>query len=180
MLIRGAPMRRSPVVTVVFMPLATGLLLGALAATLPARAQHASPDGFSICSFANSGGKLMQSSLGACQTLTDQAMRSFGLSASQAAIVATLQSFTANPNFDLPPRVVNASLASPKQFAAVGAFTDYWYPDVTDPANVELGVHLIYVKEDAKPRLFAMTYAVDGVEGHFSVLWNRALASPRK
>ena len=122
----------------------------------------------------------MQSNIGPCQPLTEQAMRSFGLSASQNAIVATLQSFAKNPGFDLPPQVVNASLAAPRQFAAVGAFSDYWFSDVTDPGNVDLGIHLRYVTEDVKPRLFQMTYAVDGGEGHFSVLWNRAPVLPRR
>jgi hypothetical protein len=172
-------MRRSLASTVVFTPLAV-LSLGVLAVITPGRAQHVDSDGFSICSFTNSGGKVMQSIIGQCQPLTDRAMQSFGLSASQIAIVATLQSIAANPGFDLPPQVVNASLAESRQFAAVGAFSDYWFPDVTTAGNVDLGVHLRYVTEDAKPRLLQMTYAVDGGEGHFSVLWNRALVSPRR
>jgi hypothetical protein len=172
-------MRRSPHLTVIFTLVATGLLLGGLAAAPPVRAQRVGPDGFSICSFSNSGGKLMQSVLGPCEALSDQAMRSFGLSANQAATVATLQSFAATPPVDVPPRLVNASLAAPRQFAAVGAFSDYWFPDVADPANVEVGAHLRYAtEEDGKPRLLQMTYAVDGGKGHFSVLWNRVLASP--
>lgn len=122
----------------------------------------------------------MQSNLGPCEPLTVQTIQSFGLSANQTAIVATLQSVAANPSVDLPPHVVNASLAEPRPFAAVGAFTDYWYPDVTAPGNVELGVHLLYVMEDAKPRLFQVRYAVDGGEGHFSALWNRVMVAPHR
>jgi hypothetical protein len=174
-------MRRSPAVTVVLMPLAAGLLLGGLAGYPPARAQHVNPDGFSICAFTNSGGKLMQSALGPCQPLTAQAMQSFSLSAGQAEIVARLQGFAAaDPAFDRLPPAANASLAAPKPFSSVGAFSDYWYPDASAPANVELGIHLLYVMDDAKPRLSQMTYAVDGGAGHFSVLWNRVLAQPRK
>ena len=171
-------MRRSSLFTVAFTSLAVALSVLAVAPS--ARAQQASTDGFSICSFTNSGGKLPQSILSACEPLTDQAMRSFGLSANQATIVATLQGIAANPTVDRPPPIANASLAAPKPFAAAGAFSDYWFADVTAPANVELGVHLLHDTENAKPRLFQMTYAVDGSDGHFSVLWNRALASPRK
>jgi hypothetical protein len=43
---------------------------------------------------------------------------------------------------------------------------------------VELGVHLRYASENAKPALYQMTYAVDGGAGHFTVLWNCVLATP--
>lgn len=173
-------MRRSPLITVV-MYLATGLLLGTLAAGPPASAQRVNSDGFSICAFSKSGGKLLQSEFGPCQALTDMAMRSFGLSASQAAIVATLQRFAADLSLDRPPSQAIASLAAPKQFAAVAAFSDYWLADPADAANVEVGVHLLYATEqDGMPRLSQMSYAVDGSAGHFSVLWNRVLALPSK
>jgi len=147
----------------------------------PARAQRVNPDGFSICAFSNSGSKLPQSEFGRCQALSDQAMQSFGLSATQVAIVATLQRFAADPSLDRPPSQAIASLAAPKQFSAVAAFSDYWLADPADAANVEVGVHLLYTTEDdGKPRLSQLTYAVDGGAGHFSVLWNRVLASPRK
>ena len=55
---------------------------------------------------------------------------------------------------------------------------DYWFPDTAHPSNVELGVHLRYMKENAKPELYQMTYTVDGSEGHFTVLWNRVLRTP--
>ena len=37
---------------------------------------------------------------------------------------------------------------------------------------------LRYMKENAKPELYQMTYTVDGSEGHFTVLWNRVLRTP--
>jgi hypothetical protein len=43
---------------------------------------------------------------------------------------------------------------------------------------VELGVHLRYASENAKPALYQITHAVDGGAGHFTVLWNRVLATP--
>ena len=35
---------------------------------------------------------------------------------------------------------------------------------VTDPGNVELGIHMRYVVEAAQPQLYQMTYAVDGTQ----------------
>lgn len=105
-------------------------------------------------------------------------MQSLGLSTSQIAIVGTLRSLAANPGLDPPSQPVNASLAEPKTFAAVGGFSDYWFADAANPGKVDRGVHLRYVTEDTRPRLFQMTYAPS--EGSFSVLWNRALASPRR
>ena len=167
-----------PVSADAFMRLA-GLLVLVFLVTTPARAQHVDADGFSICSIANSGGKLMQADIGPCQPLSEPAMQSFGLSAGQTAIVAALRGLAAGPGVDRS-RVVFASLAPAQPFAAVGAFADDWFPDGTQPGNIDLGVHLRYKTEDAKPQLFQMTYAVDGDEGHFTVLWNRALASPRR
>jgi hypothetical protein len=106
-------------------------------------------------------------------------MQSFGLSASQATIVATLQSFAVKPGFNpLQPMANAQSLAVPKKFVAAGDYSDYWFPDAANPSNVELGVHLRYVKQNAKPELYQMTYTVDGSEGHFTVLWNRVLRTP--
>jgi hypothetical protein len=156
------------------------LLLGVLADGTPARAQGYGPDGLSICAFTNSGGKAVRAVIGPCRPLNDQTMRSFDLSASQTAIVATLPSLVANPVVELPPRAANTSLAAARPFADVGALSDYWFPDPADPGNVAVGLHPLYMKEDESPRLTQMTYAVDGVEGHFTVLWNRALMSPRR
>ena len=104
---------------------------------------------------------------------------SFGLSASQATIVATLQSFAVQPGFNpLQPMANAKSLAVPKKFVAAGDYSDYWFPDAANPSNVELGVHLRYMKQNAKPELYQMTYTVDGSEGHFTVLWNRVLRTP--
>ena len=106
-------------------------------------------------------------------------MQSFGLSASQATIVATLQSFALQPGFNpLQPMANAQSLAVPKKFVAAGDYSDYWFPDAANPSNVELGVHLRYMKQNAKPELYQMTYTVDGSEGHFTVLWNCVLRTP--
>jgi hypothetical protein len=70
------------------------------------------------------------------------------------------------------------SLAVPKKFVAAGDYSDYWFPDAANPSNVELGVHLRYLKQNAKPELYQMTCTVDGSEGHFTVLWNRVLRTP--
>jgi hypothetical protein len=86
----------------------------------------------------------------------------------------------ANPVVELPPRAANTSLAAARPFADVGALSDYWFPDPADPGNVAVGLHQLYMKEDESPRLTQMSYAVDGAEGHFTVLWNRALMSPRR
>jgi hypothetical protein len=103
----------------------------------------------------------------------------FGLSPSQTAIIATLQSFAVKPGFNpLQPMANAKSLAAPKKFVAAGDYSDYWFPDTAHPSNVELGVHLRYMKENAKPELYQMTYTVDGSEGHFTVLWNRVLRTP--
>ncbi len=108
-------------------------------------------------------------------------MQSFGLSASQATIVATLQSFAVKPGFNpLQPMTNATSLAVPKKFVAAGDYSDYWFPDAANPSNLELGVHLRYVKENAKPELYQMTYTVDGSEGHFTVLWNRVCGRRRR
>ena len=57
-------------------------------------------------------------------------MQSFGLSASQATIVATLQSFAVQPGFDPFQPMANAkSLSAPKKFVAAGEYSDYWFPD---------------------------------------------------
>jgi hypothetical protein len=106
-------------------------------------------------------------------------MQSFGLSASQATIVATLQSFAVQPGFNpLQPMANAQSLAVPKKFVAAGDYSDYWFAEAANPSNVELGVHLRYMKQNAKPELYQMTYTVDGSEGHFTVLWNRVLRTP--
>jgi hypothetical protein len=98
---------------------------------------------------------------------------------SQATIVATLQSFAVQPGFNpLQPMANAQSLAVPKKFVAAGDYSDYWFPDAANPSNVELGVHLRYMKQNAKPELYQMTYTVDGSEGHFTVLWNRVLRTP--
>ena len=140
---------------------------------------HAGPDGFSICPFASSAAGSLDSTIGPCHPLTGQAMQSFGLSASQATIFATLQSFAVKPGFNpLQPMANAKSLAAPKKFVAAGDYSDYWFPDAANPSNVELGVHLRYMKQNAKPELYQMTYTVDGSEGHFTVLWNRVLRTP--
>jgi hypothetical protein len=55
-------------------------------------------------------------------------MQSFGLSASQATIVATLQSFAVQPGFNpLQPMANAQSLAVPKKFVAAGDYSDYWF-----------------------------------------------------
>lgn len=174
-------MRRREFITVGGTRFAAALCLGLLTATMPSRAQqHVGFDGFSICPFANSALGIMHSTIGPCQPLTDRAMESFGLSASQIAIVTTLQSFAVKPNFDLLQQMAKAkSLSAPKQFAAAGEYSDYWFPDATDPSNVQLGIHLRYIRQNEKPDLYQMTYTVDGSEGHFTVLWNRiALTTP--
>ncbi|MBR1090701.1 hypothetical protein JQ621_24810 [Bradyrhizobium manausense] len=147
-------------------------LLGLLATAAAGRAQNVDPDGFSICALTRAG------VLGPCQPLTEQAMRGFGLSTNQIAIIARLRDFAANPGLDPRPHLVNESLLEPKAFAAVGAFSDTWFADAANPGKVDLGVHLRYVTEDAGPQLFQMTYAADA--GHFSVLWNRALVSQHR
>jgi hypothetical protein len=140
---------------------------------------HAGPDGFSICPFASSAPGSLDSTIGPCRPLTGRAMQSFGLSPSQTAIIATLQSFAVKPGFNpLQPMANAKSLAAPKKFVAAGDYSDYWFPDTAQPSNVELGVHLRYMKENAKPELYQMTYTVDGSEGHFTVLWNRVLRTP--
>jgi len=149
--------------------------------------QHAGPDGFSICPFESSPHAkspreaLAAMKIGSCQPLTDQAMQSFGLSSSQTTLVATLQSFAVKQNFDLFQQIAKAkSLAAPKPFVVTDDYSDYWFPDAENPDNVPLGIHLRYWKENGKPELYQMTYTVDGNEGHFTVLWNRAaLTAPQ-
>jgi len=143
---------------------------------------HVGPDGFSICPFASSPRGVLQSTIGPCQPLTDQTMQSLGLSSSQTAIVATLQSFAVKPSLDLLQQMAKAkSLAEPKQFAAAGDYSDYWFPDAANPGNVELGIHLRYIKKNGSEQLYQMTYTVDGSDGHFTVLWNRAaLTTPQR
>jgi hypothetical protein len=155
---------------------AAALCAGLFAATMPICAQpHAGPDGFSICPFFSSPRGVTHSTIGPCQPLSERTMQSLGLSAGQTAIVATLRSFAGTPSLDLLQQMANAkSLAPPQQFAAAGDYSDYWFPDATNPTNVELGIHLRYLSQNAKPELYQMTYAVDGDEGHFTVLWNRA------
>lgn len=154
-------------------------LSGVIAAALPARAQpYTGPDGFGICPFANSALGVTHSTIGPCRPLTDQAMQSFGLAANQTGVVAILRSYAAKPAADLLQQLENTmSLAAPKQFAAAGRFSDYWFPDAADPSNVALGVHFRYVDEASKQQLFQMTYAVDGIDGHFTVIWNRVAAA---
>ncbi len=150
---------------------------------MPIRAQpHVGPDGFSICPFFSSPRGVTRSTIGPCQPLSDRTMQSFGLSASQTDIVATLQSFAVAPRSELPQQMANTkSFAAPRQFAAVGDYSDYWFPDATNPSNVELGIHLRYVSQNGKPDLYQMTCAVDSDEGHFTVLWNRvALTTPQQ
>ncbi len=162
---------------------AAALCAGLLAAATPIRAQpHVGPDGFSICPFFSSPRGVTQSTIGPCQPLSDRAVQNLGLSAGQTAIVATLQSFAATPSLDLLQQMANAkSLAPPQQFAAAGDYSDYWFPDATNPSNVELGIHLRYLSQNAKPELYQMTYTVDGDEGHFTVLWNWvALTTPQR
>ncbi|HLG82991.1 MAG TPA: hypothetical protein VKY22_18410 [Bradyrhizobium sp.] len=98
----------------------------------------------------------------------------------QIGIVAELQNLAASAGFDPPPRLIDSSLGQVREFAAVGAFSDYWLPDVTDQADVSLGVHLRYRVDDTRPRLFQMTYGVDGNDGHFTVIWNRAMVASRR
>jgi hypothetical protein len=87
---------------------------------------HAGPDGFSICPFAGSAFGPLHSTIGPCQPLTGQSMQSFGLSASQAAIVAILQSIAVKPAFNpLQPMANAKSLAVPKIFVAAGDYSDY-------------------------------------------------------
>ena len=101
---------------------------------------HAGPDGFSICPFASSAAGSLDSTIGPCHPLTGQAMQSFGLSASQATIVATLRRLA---RLQSVATMANAkSLAVPKKFVAAGDYSDYWFPDAANPSNVELGVHL--------------------------------------
>jgi hypothetical protein len=172
-------MSRLPAAAIVFLRFALVLCLGLPAATAPGRAEPAGRDGFSICAFAKSARGIMQSTIGPCQLLTAQALQSFSLSARETAIVAALQSFAPNPSFNLPQRLAKATaLAAPRLFAAAGNFSDYWFPDVTHPDNAELGIHMRYLVEGAKPQLHQMTYAVDGGETRFTVLWNRALVVP--
>ena len=174
-------MRLSFASMVLFMRLtAVPLLCVFTAAVPPAHAQQINPDGFSICTFSNPGGNILQLNIGPCQPLSDRAMQGFGLSAKQTEVVAMLKALAAKPVVDLPPPFAHASLGEPKQFSSVGAFTDYWSADVTNAKNANLGVHLRYVLEDEKPHLFQMTYAVDSSEGHFTVLWNRAVVKPRQ
>jgi hypothetical protein len=153
--------------------------LALLAATVTSRAEGSGPDGFSICAFGGSAAGPLKATIGPCQALTGEAMERFGLSASQLAIVASLQRFAIS-GFDPPQGATIAkSLAASMPFAAVGPYSDYWFPDVADPRNAELGVHMRYRVEDARPQLSQMTYAVDGRDGHFTVLWNRILMAPR-
>jgi hypothetical protein len=70
------------------------------------------------------------------------------------------------------------SLAPLREFAAAGEFSDYWFPDATDPGSVELGVHFRYDKGPAKSDSYQMTFAIDGADGHFTVLWNRIAVTP--
>jgi hypothetical protein len=154
---------------------------GLVAATVPIYAQqHVGPDGFTICPFLSSSFGVLNSTIGPCQPLSNRTLESFGLSSSQTAIVETLQSFAAKPTDDLLQQMANTkSLAAPQQFAATGHYSDYWFPDSANPSNVELGIHLRYLSQNAKPELYQMTYTVDGDEGHFTVLWNRsALTTP--
>jgi hypothetical protein len=144
------------------------LLLAVPFANSPARAQQVDPEGFSIC-------KYEQAALGSCQPLTPATMQSFGLTSNQSALVTMLRHVAANPRRGLPPRLLSKLLATARPFAAVGAFSDCWFPDVTNPTNVGLGVHVLHDRQDGKPQLFQMTYAADGANGHFSVLWNRVL-----
>jgi hypothetical protein len=56
-------------------------------------------------------------------------MQSFGLSASQATIVATLQSFAVQPGFNpLQPMANAQSLAVPKKFVAAGDYPTTGFP----------------------------------------------------
>ena len=161
-------MRWLDVVMVVVLRLAPVLLLVAPVAASPARAQQVDRDGFSICRY-------VQSELGPCQPLTPATMQRFGLTSGQSALVTMLRNLAANPRRDLPPRLLSKLLGTARPFAAVGAFSDVWFPDATNPTNAGLGVHVRYDMQNGKPQLFQMTYAVDGGDGHFSVLWNRAL-----
>ena len=154
--------------------------IGIVASMATGHAQYVDVDGFSICPSANSARGIRQSNIGPCQPLTDAAMQAFGLSSGQKAIVAALQNFAANPGPGLLQRIASAkSLAEPTQFVATPNFSDHWLPDAADPDNVELGVHLRYAGENAKQELIQLTYTVDGSDGHFTVLWNRVLATPR-
>jgi len=115
----------------------------------------------------------MQPALGPCQPLTPATMQNFGLTSSQSALVTMLRNLAANPRRDLPPRLLSKLLMTAKPFAAAGAFSDVRFP--TNPTNVGLGVHVRYDMQDGRPQLFQVTCAVDGGNGHVSVLWNRML-----
>jgi hypothetical protein len=141
------------------------VLLGAVVAV---RAQsHASPDGFSICPFVNADS-------GSCAPLTDQAPQSYGLSESQAAVVAMLKQFAVKPDAAILEQLTK-TFAQPQSAASAGAYSDIWLAERradNSPSDCFVcGIHLRYRNRD----LYQMTYAV---EGKFTVLWNKPQASP--